>query len=149
MFLMFLPQHYQTPIREAVRGTVLRPFVWVQSELVSRSTHAVDLGELRAERDSLLAVASAQASLAEENQRLRQLLGLRSRVARSFLPAELIRVGTEGGESGFLLDVGSRDGVVVGSPVIASSGLVGSYGRWAGARRTPSIGPIRISAPAP
>jgi rod shape-determining protein MreC len=125
LFLMFLPPAYQTPIRQAVRATVLRPFVWSQSELASRSTQAVDVGVLRAERDSLLAVVAAQASLAEENRRLRQLLGLRGRVSQSFLPAERIRVGTEGGESGFLLDVGSRDGVVVGSPVIASGGLVG------------------------
>lgn len=125
LFLMFLPQDYQAPIRHVLRGSVLRPFIWGQSELVSRSTQAVDLSALRAERDSLLAVVAAQSSMAEENRRLRQLLGLRRRVPRSFLPAELVRVGTAGGESSFLLDVGSRDGVVVGSPVIASSGLVG------------------------
>ena len=125
LFLMFLPQDYQTPIRQAIRGTLLQPFVWAQTELVSRSVQAVDLSALRAERDSLSAVVSAQASLAEENRRLRQLLGLRSRVSDAFVPAELVRVGTEGGESSFLLDVGSEEGVVTGSPVIASGGLVG------------------------
>lgn len=125
LFLFFLPQDYQTPIRRAIRGSVLRPFIWAQSELVSRSAHTVDLGALRAERDSLSAVVTAQASLAEENRRLRELLGLRARARRTFVPAEVVRVGTPGGESSFLLDVGKDDGVVVGSPVIAAGGLLG------------------------
>ena len=125
LFLFFLPREYQGPIRQAVRSTVLQPFIWGQSELVSRGAHTVDLSELRAERDSLLAVVAAEASLAEENRRLRQLLGLRNRVSQSFVPAELVRVGTDGGESTFLLDVGREDGVRVGSPVISSAGLLG------------------------
>lgn len=124
-FLYFLPQEYQTPIRQGIQGTVLQPFIWGQSELVSRGTHSVDVGELTAQRDSLLAVVAAQASLSEENQRLRQLLGLRGRVSDSFLPAEVIRVGTRGGESTFLLNVGREHGVEVGGPVITSSGLLG------------------------
>lgn len=125
LFLYFLPQTYQTPVRRAIRGTALYPFIWAQSEVVSQSTRTGMLRELRAERDSLLAVVTAQASLAEENRRLRELLGLRGRAPGSFLPAELVRVGTPGGESSFLLDVGRQDGVEVGSPVIASGGLLG------------------------
>jgi rod shape-determining protein MreC len=124
-FLYFLPQNYQTPIRRAIRGTALTPFIWAQGELVSQGARTAAMRSLRAERDSLLAVVAAQASLAEENRRLRELMGLRSRAPGSFLPAELVRVGTPGGESSFLLDVGRRDGVVVGSPVIASGGLLG------------------------
>lgn len=125
LFLFFLPQEYQTPIRSAVRATVLRPFIWAQAELVAGSAHTVDVSALRAERDSLAAVVAAQASLSEENQRLRQLLGLRGRVSQAFVPAERVRVGTVGGEGTFLLDVGREDGVAVGSPVIASGGLLG------------------------
>ena len=125
LFLYFLPSSYQTPIRSALRGTVLRPFILAQSELVSRGAHQVDVTALRAERDSLAAVVGAQASLAEENRRLRQLMGLRDRAPRSFAPAELVRIGTTGGESTFLLNVGTENGVRVGSPVIASGGLLG------------------------
>lgn len=124
-FLLFLPPDYQTPIRRAVRATILRPFIWTQSELVSRGAQSVDVTALRAERDSLSAVVGAQASLAEENRRLRQLLGLRERASRSFVAAEVVRVGTPGGESTFLLDVGRDDGVAVGSPVLAPTGLLG------------------------
>jgi len=126
LFLTFLPQPYQTPIRQTLRGTILRPFILFQSELVARSAQTVDVDALRAERDSLATVVSAQASLVEENRRLRQLLGLRDRAREGFVPAELVRVGTRGGESTFLLAVGTEDGVRVGSPVIASGGLLGA-----------------------
>lgn len=125
LFLYFLPQNYQTPIRRAIRGTALTPFIWAQSELASQRARTDAMRTLRAERDSLLAVVAAQASLAEENRRLRELMGLRNRAPGSFVPAELVRVGTPGGESSFLLDVGGEDGVEVGSPVIASGGLLG------------------------
>jgi rod shape-determining protein MreC len=125
LFLFFLPTDYQSPIRTTLRATVLRPFLLAQSELVSRGAAQVDVTALRAERDSLAAVVAAQASLAEENRRLRQLMGLRNRAPRSFIPAELVRIGTAGGESTFLLNVGMDDGVRVGSPVIASGGLLG------------------------
>lgn len=134
LFLYFMPQDYQAPIRQALRGTVLQPFIWSQSALVSRGSHTVDVGELRAERDSLLAVVAAQASLSEENARLRQLMGLRARVSEAFLPAELVRIGTRGGESTFLLSVGQEDGIEVGSPVVASAGLLGVV--WEVGRRS-------------
>jgi rod shape-determining protein MreC len=125
LFLYFLPQDYQTPIRRAIRGTALMPFILAQGEMETQAARTAAMRELRAQRDSLLAVVSAQASLAEENRQLRELLGLRSRAPSSFVPAELVRVGTPGGESSFLLDVGRDDGVAVWSPVIAAGGLLG------------------------
>lgn len=125
LFLSFLPPENQAPIRQALRGTVLLPFIRGQAELVARTGRSVDVPRLRAERDSLSAVASAQATLAEENRRLRQLLGLRGRAPAGFVPAEVVRVGTRGAESTFLLNVGSEDGIGTASPVIAAGGLVG------------------------
>lgn len=123
--IYLLPARYQNPIREALRGTVLRPFVAMQAGLVRQRQKGVDVSVLSAERDSLAAVVAAQASLAEENRRLRALLGLRPRAGAGFLPAELLNSGVGVAESTFLLDVGSSDGVRVGSPVIAAGGLVG------------------------
>jgi rod shape-determining protein MreC len=125
LFLAFLPQEQQAPIRQAIRGTVLQPFVAGQAQISARTGRVVDVPALRSERDSLFAVVAAQSGLAEENRRLRQLLGLRGRAPEGFIPAEVIRVGTRGGESTFLLSVGSEDGVAVSSPVIAAGGLLG------------------------
>ncbi|HEX7089728.1 MAG TPA: rod shape-determining protein MreC [Longimicrobiales bacterium] len=125
LLLLLVPASYQTPLRSAIRGTALRPFLAVQAELVARRARSVDVSQLRAERDSLAAVVAAQASLAEENRRLRALLGLRSRAEPDFRPAELVRAGVPGAESTFFIDIGARDGVVVGSPVLAAGGLLG------------------------
>ncbi len=124
-FLMFLPPAYRSVLRQGIQGTVLRPFIWTQAAIVESGLRSVDVSALRAQRDSLLVVVTAQATLSEENRHLRQLLGLRERAPRSFVPAEVVRVGTTGGESGFMLAVGKNDGVVKGSPVVASSGLLG------------------------
>jgi rod shape-determining protein MreC len=125
LFLSFLPDEQQAPIRQAIRGTVLQPFILGQAEVSARTGRAVDVPTLRAERDSLSAVVAAQASLAEENRRLRQLMGLRNRAPVGFIPAELVRIGTRGGGSTFLLNVGREDGVTESSPVIAAGGLLG------------------------
>ncbi|MGH7470470.1 MAG: rod shape-determining protein MreC [Longimicrobiales bacterium] len=80
---------------------------------------------LRAQRDSLVAVVSAQATLAEENRRLREMQGLSTRGGRTFVPAEVLRLGIGTAESTFMLNVGAREGVRVNSPVVAPEGLVG------------------------
>ncbi|MBX6362578.1 MAG: rod shape-determining protein MreC [Gemmatimonadetes bacterium] len=125
LLLFFLPAAFQRPIRAAVRSTVLRPFLAGQATLVERREESVDVSVLSAQRDSLAALVAAQASLAEENRRLRALLGLRERAGAKFLPAEVLRPGVQGAESTFFLALGSADGVQVGSPVIAAAGLVG------------------------
>ncbi|MEJ2679703.1 MAG: rod shape-determining protein MreC [Gemmatimonadota bacterium] len=123
--LLFLPPQYQTSVRRTMRATVLRPFIVAQSGLLSGGLGRTDLTALRAQRDSLSAVAAAQASMAEENRRLRALLGLQERAGPTFKAAELVHVGMEGGESTFLLGIGSAEGVHVGSPVIVPEGLLG------------------------
>ncbi|HEX7050234.1 MAG TPA: rod shape-determining protein MreC [Longimicrobiales bacterium] len=125
LFVFFLPGAYQAPVRQAVRGTALRPFLALQAEIAQRRVLAVDVAELRAQRDSLAAVAAAQAALAEENERLRALLGLRARAEPSFKAAQVLRLGVPGAESSFMLDIGAADGVRVGSPVLAAGGLLG------------------------
>lgn len=125
LFLFALPAAYQAPIRQAVRGTALQPFFAMQSQMVERRGRTVDVRQLRTERDSLAAVVAAQATLAEENRRLLALLGLRARAEHRMTPARVLRLGVSGAESSFMLDVGEADGVQVGSPVLASGGLVG------------------------
>ncbi|MBI4545549.1 MAG: hypothetical protein HY703_10160 [Gemmatimonadetes bacterium] len=125
LLLFFLPSAYQAQVRQAVRSTALRPFLAAQGELASRRMGRAAARVLRAQRDSLAALVAAQASLAEENRRLRALLGLRPRAEPDFVPAEVIRAGLRGAEATFLVGVGSADGVWVGSPVLAVEGLLG------------------------
>lgn len=125
-FILFaLPAAYQRPLRDLVRGSALAPFLSAQATLAYRRSTTVDVHELRAQRDSLAALVAAEATLAEENRRLRALIGLRARAGASFLPAEVLRIGLSGSESTFIINVGSAQGVKVDSPVLAPEGLVG------------------------
>ncbi len=123
--LYALPGRYQAPIREAVRSTILRPVLAFQGDIARERGERVALGDVRAQRDSLFAVAAAQWGLAQENRDLRAMLGLRERVPDDFVAAELIPMADLGVESTFLVTVGAADGVVAGAAVISPSGLVG------------------------
>jgi rod shape-determining protein MreC len=125
LILVVLPAAYQSPVRSVLRGTLLRPFLALQTQLAQRSGRLIDVTALRAQRDSLAALVAAQASLSEENRQLRAALGLTSRVQDSFISANVLQPGLSSAESTFLLDVGSEDGVRVGSPVITADGLLG------------------------
>ena len=125
LILFFLPDAYQNPIRAVLRNTVLQPFLLAQETVAAQRSRAADITRLRAQRDSLAALVAAQASLAEENRRLRDLQGLRARAGAAFIPAEVLRVGLSGAESTFMISVGSEDGVRVDAPVIAPEGLIG------------------------
>jgi rod shape-determining protein MreC len=125
-FILFaLPAAYQRPLRDLVRGSALAPFLSAQATLAYRRSTTVDVHALRAQRDSLAALVAAEATLAEENRRLRALIGLRARAGASFIPAEVLRLGVSGAESTFIINVGSAQGVRVDSPVLAPEGLVG------------------------
>ena len=125
LLLLLLPVAYQEPIRRAIRTTVLRPFVMAQARISANRLRNLDISQIRAQRDSLAALALAQTSLSEENRRLRAMLDLRMRAGERFLPAQVLRVGTAGAEGTFLLDVGSAEGVAPGAPVVAPEGLLG------------------------
>jgi rod shape-determining protein MreC len=125
LLLVILPPDYQRPIRSIIRGTLLRPFLALQTQIAERRGRIADISVLRAQRDSLAALVAAQASLSEENRQLRAALGLTSRVQDSFISANVLEAGLSSAESTFLVDVGSEDGVRPGNPVITADGLLG------------------------
>ncbi len=125
VLLMAAPQSFQDPVRAALRNTVLRPFVAAQTRVAANRARRADITRIRAQRDSLAALAVAQTSLSEENRRLRAMLGLVNRAGPRFVPAQVLPVGLAGTEGRFLLDAGASDGVVAGSPVVAPEGLLG------------------------
>lgn len=138
--ILYLPEGTQGQLAAGFRATVLRPFLFTQ-EVLARARHrAEDAGQLQLRLDSLAAVVTIQAPLVEENRRLHELLELKEAAPPSFLPASVIRPGTPGSESMFLLDVGSDQGVKVGDPVIMREGRVGLVGKVQQVRRSSAIG---------
>lgn len=123
--LFLLPPVHQEVVRGAIRGTVLSPFLVAQVQVAERRGRMVDVTRIRSQRDSLAALSTAQAALAEENRRLRALLGLSERAGAEFVPTNVLWLGVGAAESTFMLAVGADQGVRVESPVIAPEGLLG------------------------
>jgi len=121
----YLPDAGQRQIAELLRATALRPFIAMQARLVDRRLRARQLEVVQAQMDSLTSLLATQGALVDENRTLRHLLGLRSRLGTTFRAASLLRPGTPGSESMFILDAGSADGVREGAPVVDRHGLVG------------------------
>ena len=122
---MYLPESGQRQIAWAVQATALRPFIAVQDRLVSSRLQAQEVSAVQAQMDSLATLMATQGSLADENRTLRNLLDLHGRLGPGFRAASLLRPGTPGSESMFILDAGRADGVQEGAPVVDRHGLVG------------------------
>lgn len=125
LIILLLPAAYQQPVRSLLRGTLLSPFIAAQAQFAARRSRTVDVGQLRAQRDSLAALTAAQAALALENRQLRAMLRIADRLEQQFRPANVLRLGTAGAESTFMIDAGRAAGVKVGSPVITAEGVLG------------------------
>lgn len=133
----YLPDGAQQELASGLRTTVLRPFVSTQRTLADARLRASDVDVLQARLDSLSGVLATQRALVDENETLRSLLVLAQRVGPAFRAASVIRPGTPGSESMFLLFLGSDDGVVEGAPVVDRHGLVGVIRE---VRKTTSVG---------
>ncbi|MEX2531542.1 MAG: rod shape-determining protein MreC [Gemmatimonadota bacterium] len=123
--LIVLPPAAQEQVAGVLRGTVLAPFLVLQGSIQQARVRSVEMTELQHELDAALAALAGQRPLREENDRLRELLGLADRAPPGFRSASVIRAGTRGSESMFLLDAGSEDGVAINDPVVSGAGLVG------------------------
>ena len=121
----YLPGPAQHRIAWSMRVTVLRPFIATQARLVAAWDNRVQVAVLRQQLDSLAASLSTQAALRDENRTLRNLLDLAERVEPSFKATSVLRGGTPGSESMFIVQLGSRDGITMGAPVVSRHGLVG------------------------
>lgn len=126
---LYLPAAVQSQVAEGLRGTVLRPFILTQEARAQGRLRSEDTLLLQAQLDSLGSIVASQASLLEENRTLRQHLELEQRAPGTFVHANVIRPGTSGTESMFLLDVGSDHGVQPGDPVLMRTGRIGLVGK--------------------
>jgi rod shape-determining protein MreC len=108
-----------------MRRTFLAPLVMLQ-ERAEASRRSLLLDQQRtAVRDSVALKAMTVTSLENENDRLRQLIGLGSRIKWGFIPAEAIHGRGVRDVTTMTLTGGSNAGVRRLSPVIAPEGVVG------------------------
>lgn len=122
---LVLPGQVRESVASGLRRSVLAPMLILQekAELSRRAFLAHDT--IASARDSVALRAMSVTALQEENTRLRDIIGLGSRLNWGFIPAEALHGRGVRDEFGLTLSAGSRAGVQRMSPVVAPEGLVG------------------------
>jgi rod shape-determining protein MreC len=119
------PATMREPVARVMRRTVVVPLVGLQ-----RGAERWRAAWLASERETLATDSAALKAfqvpvLQSENQRLRKLLGLGSRLDWGFIPADALHATTRPDPLDLILTAGSNAGVDPNSPVVAPEGLVG------------------------
>ncbi len=118
------PTQVQANIGIGVR-VVAGPFLWMSARAEALHTAVAHIPELNAQLDSTVIDSHQLYSLAEENNRLRDLLSLSNRMRMRHVAAEALHQASPMGEFTLVLSAGSDKGVFEMAPVIAPAGLVG------------------------
>jgi rod shape-determining protein MreC len=113
------------PVATGMRRTFLAPLVMLQEKAERGRQSMLQLDEKQSRIDSLSLNSIKAGSLESENDRLRKLIGLGSRLRWGFIPTEALHGRGVRDETTVILSAGSRAGVSRLSPVIAPEGLVG------------------------
>ena len=124
-----LKQEDREPIAGALRRTIVAPLVGLQRGAERWRTAWVSSERRQAVVDSLSLRAVNAAALRNENDHLRKLLGLGSRLEWGFVPAEALHNTAPGSDNlvtTLTLTAGSTAGIKKFSPVVAPEGLVGT-----------------------
>jgi rod shape-determining protein MreC len=124
-----LPASARLGAASALRTTAMVPLASLQlrSELTRRAFLTHDAALRIA--DSVTLRSQQLTGVEEENDRLRKLLGLASRVKWGFIPAEALRGRGLGDDFTVTLSAGKSAGVDSLAPVVTTEGLVGMVER--------------------
>lgn len=117
-------------------GVIVEPVYWLGSlpvtlwenttqELSSRTELVAENEKLKTERLLMQRRLQKLAALTEQNVRLRELLNSAALVDDDVLATELIGIDPNPYTHRILIDKGSKDGVVIGQPVLDARGLMG------------------------
>ncbi len=126
---MSLPPGTRDPIASSLRRTVLWPFLQLQSRSEELRTSRALFVQVEAQRDSATLAAGELGEIRSENNRLRALLGLGTRLGSGFVPAEVLHQASPLGPLAVVISVGSKRGVQALAPVVTPDGLLGLVSR--------------------
>ncbi|MGD2135054.1 MAG: rod shape-determining protein MreC [Gemmatimonadales bacterium] len=119
------PEPVRETVADVVSVTVLTPFLELQHQAEIIRASRSRFARISAVRDSALVASLTVQAVSEENERLRELLGLTRRLPGRHVAAEVLH--QPGVRSGHIavLSAGSRAGVVPQAPVVGPGGLLG------------------------
>jgi rod shape-determining protein MreC len=123
--LMLLRPDLGARVTAVIRGSVMRPFLWMQQRAEESKTSRSAFERLRAERDSAVYAAQFLPSLRAENMRLRSLLRLKERLPGGYVSAEVLHQSEPTDGRTLILSAGKAAGVHVFDAVVSAEGLIG------------------------
>jgi rod shape-determining protein MreC len=122
---MSLPDAWRAPFSQALRQTILAPLLALQETTETLKSSRAHVEAITAQRDSAMLAAAFLPELRSENARLRSLLGLGTRLATGYVPAEVLHQAGPTDPLTFLISAGRRQGVKPLDTVVSPDGLVG------------------------
>jgi len=123
--LMLVKPDLGSRVTGFIRLSVLRPFLWMQQRAEASRTSRSAFDRLRGERDSAAHAAQFLSSLRSENQRLRGLLRLGSRLPVPYVAADVLHQSLPTDGRTLVLSAGRQDGVREFDAVVSAEGLLG------------------------
>jgi rod shape-determining protein MreC len=122
---MVLPPTMREPVASTLRRSLVAPLVRLQRG--AERWRGAYLSSMREElrRDTLALAAARVPTLESENERLRQVLGLASKLQWGFIPAEALQGRGRVEDFTITLSAGSNAGIRERSLVVAPEGVVG------------------------
>jgi rod shape-determining protein MreC len=112
------------PVRVVVDAPV-RLWQWVGAATTTRGELQSEVSRLRSERLLTSVRLQRLTALEAENARLRAMLDARSKVRDQVRVAEIMAVDANPYEHDLIIDVGERDGVYDGQPIVDADGVIG------------------------
>jgi rod shape-determining protein MreC len=119
------PVGVQDAVVSGITNTVLAPFLAVQAQATLLRESRGAYTRLVAQRDSAVMDANDLFPLQQENERLRQLVGLSARLNVPHASAEVLRQVSAMESFTLVLSAGRNRGILPMAPVITPAGLVG------------------------
>lgn len=125
LIALAMPRVWSASLVASVRRSVLRPLVAIQARAEQDRTARFSLAAIQFSRDSLAQIVLAGDAVRQENENLRELVGLRARVTRPYVAAEVLHRPTPTDARMLLLGDGQARGIEAFDPVVTAEGLVG------------------------
>ena len=126
LLALMVPRAWTSAFGSALRRSVLRPIVMLQSRAAVDRTSRFRLSGIERARDSLALVVMDGAAIRRENDNLRTLLALQGRLARRYHAANVLHRPIATDNRMLLIDAGRDEGVAEFDPVVSGDGLLGS-----------------------
>ncbi|HEX6315268.1 MAG TPA: rod shape-determining protein MreC [Gemmatimonadaceae bacterium] len=120
-----IPFNLRESVAGSIRETVVGPLIRLQVQAERARSAFVTQNITAARLDSLVLRNAELRDMELENTRLRELLGLGTRLRTGFVPAQALHRQEYGESHSVLVTAGARQGVVVRSAVVAPEGLIG------------------------